>query len=149
MSVQCPFCKFNIPSDAYRCPHCTSDLTGFQNARINDNSQMVGTFVVITLLSGLQWCGAWAWSKISGKPIIEASFYWAFAWIFKAFMWAADIVQVIFSWPLHFFNMELYHWAAVLILSILLTAISQELALAIVIGPIIGGFLLLCEFIYR
>lgn len=24
----CPFCKTEIPDDATRCPHCTSDLTG-------------------------------------------------------------------------------------------------------------------------
>jgi len=27
---QCPFCKMDIPDDATRCPHCTSDLTGVE-----------------------------------------------------------------------------------------------------------------------
>ena len=27
---QCPFCKMDIPDDATRCPHCTSDLSGVE-----------------------------------------------------------------------------------------------------------------------
>ena len=27
MMKKCPFCKTEIPDDATRCPHCTSELT--------------------------------------------------------------------------------------------------------------------------
>jgi DNA-directed RNA polymerase subunit RPC12/RpoP len=88
VTIQCPYCKYQIPANAIRCPHCTSDLSAFQAQRINDQAEFAGIafliFVIFGILAALQWVLAWVWSLFTGS-MPKASFYWAFKWLFDLF----------------------------------------------------------------
>lgn len=40
-SKNCPYCKTDIPVEATRCPHCTSELEGYHNEHANANRVVV------------------------------------------------------------------------------------------------------------
>jgi hypothetical protein len=149
MTIECPFCKWQISSDASRCPHCTSDLTAFQANRSKHDSDMFGFLVGVGVLCGIQWVLAWFWSLFSGA-MPKASFYWAFKWIYDTFFWIAELISSIVSWSIGFLGLNLPVWIPAIALSILIARIftsKDDWSLSIVVGLIIAAFLLFLRII--